>query len=103
MSVLTDCVVQVQTYGRMWLCGPYLPNSFLVQRSKYKKLTFRFKSNASVTRLGFRAVVEATGTSRAADAKDGRPLENSPYVSFQQNTTNSTEGSSISLKAESSS
>ena len=83
----SDCGVQVQTYGRMWLCGPYLPQSFQVQRSKYKKLTFRFKSNASVTRLGFRAVVEATGTSRAAEARDDKPLENSPYVSFEQNRT----------------
>ena len=93
-------MVQVQTYGRMWLCGPYLPHSFLVQRSKYKKLTVRFKSNASVTRLGFRAVVEATGTSRAAEARDDKPLENSPYVSFQRNTTNAAEESSISLKAQ---
>ena len=81
----------------MWLCGPYLPNSFLVQRSKYKKLTFRFKSNASVTRLGFRAVVEATGTSRAAEPRDDKPLESSPFVSLQQNqnTTSTTEPSEV--------
>ena len=59
---------QVQRYGRMWLCGPFLPSSFLVQRSKFSKLTVKFKSNASVTRLGFRAEVVATGTTtRAAE------------------------------------
>ena len=77
----------------MWLCGPYLPQSFLVQRSKYKKLTVRFKSNASVTRLGFRAVVEATGSSRAAE-----PGEDSPYVSLQQNTTSRAEKSRANNK-----
>ena len=77
----------------MWLCGPYLPQSFLVQRSKYKKLTVRFKSNASVTRLGFRAVVEATGSSRAAE-----PGEGSPYVNLQQNTTSRAEKSRANNK-----
>ena len=58
----------MQRYGRMWLCGPFLPSSFLVQRSKFSKLTVKFKSNASVTRLGFRAEVVATGTNtRAAE------------------------------------
>ena len=46
----------------MWLCGPYLPNSFLEQTSKYSRMTIKFVSNAAVTRLGFRAVIEATGT-----------------------------------------
>ena len=71
----------------MWLCGPYLPQSFLVQRSKYKKLTVRFKSNGSVTRLGFRAVVVATGSSSRAEPGNGKLAENSPYVSLQTNTT----------------
>ena len=82
----------------MWLCGPYLPQSFLVQRSKYKKLTVRFKSNASVTRLGFRAVVEATGSSRAAEPGEEKHGQNSPYVSLQQNTTSRAEKSRANNK-----
>ena len=54
---------QVQSYGRMWLCGPFLPPSFLTQTSKFSRLSVRFKSNDAVTRLGFRAVVTATGVS----------------------------------------
>ena len=46
----------------MWLCGPYLPSSFLTQTSKYSRLSVRFRSNEAVTRFGFRAVVTATGT-----------------------------------------
>ena len=53
---------QVQNYGRMWLCGPFLPQSFLTQTSKYRRMTVKFKSNGSVTRRGFQAVVVATGT-----------------------------------------
>ena len=69
----------------MWLCGPYLPNSFLTQTSKYKKLTVRFKSNDSVTRLGFKAMVEATGTIRALVGQERSPLSH-PL----QNTTTGT-------------
>ena len=43
----------------MWLCGPFLPSSFLTQTSKFKKMTVKFRSNGSVTRLGFRAVITA--------------------------------------------
>ena len=46
----------------MWLCGPYLPSSFLTQTSKYSRLSVKFRSNDAVTRLGFRAVITATGT-----------------------------------------
>ena len=46
----------------MWLCGPYLPSSFLTQNSKYSRLSVKFRSNEAVTRFGFRAVVTATGT-----------------------------------------
>ena len=59
---------QVQRYGRMWLCGPYLPSSFLTQTSKYSRLSVKFRSNEAVTRFGFRAVVTATGT--VNDVKD---------------------------------
>ena len=52
----------------MWLCGPFLPNSFLTQTSKFSKLTVGFKSNSAVTRLGFRAVIRAVGT--RAQARD---------------------------------
>ena len=58
----------------MWLCGPYLPDSFLEQTSKYSRMTIRFVSNSAVTRLGFRAVIEATGTSGAT--RDGLDNEN---------------------------
>ena len=52
----------------MWLCGPYLPSSFLTQTSKYSRLSVKFRSNAAVTRLGFRAVITATGS--VSDVKD---------------------------------
>ena len=47
----------------MWLCGPFLPSSFLTQTSKFKKMTVKFRSNGSVTRLGFRAVITAVAPS----------------------------------------
>ena len=47
----------------MWLCGPFLPSSFLTQTSKFKKMTVKFRSNGSVTRLGFRAVITAIASS----------------------------------------
>ena len=47
----------------MWLCGPFLPSSFLTQTSKFRKMTVKFRSNASVTRLGFRAVINAVAPS----------------------------------------
>ena len=74
----------------MWLCGPFLPNSFRVQTSKFRKLQVRFKSNGSVTRLGFRAVVQATGNSRAA-GEENFPPENSPIVFTGESTTNGPE------------
>ena len=54
----------------MWLCGPYLPSSFLEQTSKFRKMTVKFVSNAAVTRLGFRAVIVATGADTARDEYD---------------------------------
>ena len=53
----------------MWLCGTDLPTNFR-RRSKFRKLQVRFKSNGSVTRAGFRAVVEATGTTRSGVVGD---------------------------------
>ena len=47
----------------MWLCGPFLPSSFLTQTSKFRKMTVKFRSNDSVTRLGFRAVINAVAPS----------------------------------------
>ena len=51
----------------MWLCGPFLPSSFLTQTSKFRKMTVKFKSNGSVTRLGFRAVITAVAPSSVPD------------------------------------
>ena len=47
----------------MWLCGPFLPSGFLTQTSKFRKMTVKFRSNASVTRLGFRATIQAIASS----------------------------------------
>ena len=50
----------------------------------------RFKSNGSVTRPGFRAVVEATGTSRSGLVGDRLP-EDSPIVFTKEISTNGTQ------------
>ena len=66
----------------MWLCGPYLPNSFLVQTSKYSRMTIKFVSNAAVTRLGFRAEIEATGTSGASRGSEEYLAEYEDYDNY---------------------
>ena len=80
----------------MWLCGPFLPSSFLTQTSKFRKMTVKFKSNASVTRLGFRAVINAVAPS-APDLISHNPdlvtFSNKDgfedYLNFTSNSTDS--------------
>ena len=73
----------------MWLCGSGVPNNFR-RTSKFRKLQVRFKSNGSVTRPGFRAVVEATGASRSGLVGDRLP-EDSPIVFTKEISTNGTQ------------